>query len=104
LNYLPTRTAEWMDFMKDQHKAYLNFKQELIIEPEIKHKKEESYQTIKQVADHPLSQNKKSIWNQYHEDREIWEEIEKDIKRTRNEIGYFTRPVEERTFSPEEEE
>ena len=37
---------------------------------------------MKNVADHPLSQNKKSIWNKYHEDREIWEEIEKDIKRT----------------------
>jgi hypothetical protein len=53
--------------------------------------------------DHPLSKSKDSIWAKYHEDKDIWEEIEKDIKRTRNEIHFFTRPVEVREFSDDEE-
>jgi len=53
--------------------------------------------------DHPLSKQKDSIWNKYHDDKQIWEEIEKDIKRTWNELGFFIRPVEQRQFTEEEE-
>ena len=43
--------------------------------------------------------------NPIHEkDQDLREEIEKDIKRTRNEVGWFVRPVEEREFTEEEEE
>ena len=33
------------------------------------------------------------MWKNYFDDVEIWEEIEKDIKRTRSEIDYFGKAV-----------
>lgn len=33
------------------------------------------------------------MWKNYFDDTEIWEEIEKDIKRTRSEIDYFGKAV-----------
>lgn len=41
------------------------------------------------MIDHPLSTSTGSIWNTYFKDQEIWDEIEKDVKRTRTEMGYF---------------
>ena len=36
--------------------------------------------------DHPLSIKKTSLWNQYFVDNVIWQEIEKDIRRTRTDM------------------
>lgn len=33
-------------------------------------------------------------WKNYFEDEEIHEEIEKDVKRTRTEIHFFSKPTE----------
>ncbi len=41
------------------------------------------------INDHPLSIGNKSLWNQYFHDCEIWQEIEKDVRRTRNDINFF---------------
>lgn len=40
--------------------------------------------------DHPLSIAKRSLWNQYFHDNVIWQEIEKDIRRTRVDMQFFT--------------
>lgn len=69
---------------------YEEFKRELIIEPKLKEEEEEEKEgELIKVTDHPLSMETNSTWAQYHSDREIWEEIEKDIKRTRSEIIFF---------------
>ena len=39
--------------------------------------------------DHPLSTSKSSVWNTFFKDQEIWDEIEKDVKRTRTEMNHF---------------
>jgi len=39
--------------------------------------------------DHPLSRSTNSVWNTFFKDQEIWDEIEKDVKRTRTEMGFF---------------
>lgn len=36
--------------------------------------------------DHPLSTNKNSNWHQYFADQQLWEEIVKDVRRTRGEL------------------
>lgn len=46
------------------------------------------------MFDHPLSVNKDSTWNQYFKDQEIWDEIEKDVKRTRTDISFFYKAVD----------
>ena len=68
--------------MEGEKVTYENFKRELIIEPELKHAQSLDFKILRPVEDHPLSLKKDSIWNKYHEDKDIWEEIEKDIKRT----------------------
>jgi hypothetical protein len=44
--------------------------------------------------DHPLSNSESSVWNNFFKDQEIWEEIEKDVKRTRSEMHYFLKAVD----------
>jgi hypothetical protein len=41
------------------------------------------------MMDHPLSTSQNSVWNTFFKDQEIWDEIEKDVKRTRTDMHYF---------------
>jgi TBC1 domain family member 13 len=43
------------------------------------------------MIDHPLSRSTTSVWNTFFKDQEIWDEIEKDVKRTRSDMYYFCR-------------
>jgi hypothetical protein len=52
---------------------YDAFKKELIVEPDLE--------------EDPLSKNGK--WNTFFKDQEIWELIEKDVKRTRTDMNFF---------------
>ena len=45
------------------------------------------------IIDHPLSTETNSIWTKYHKDNELWDEIEKDTKRTRNETFFFIKAL-----------
>lgn len=92
LGYLPLETKQWDSFVKNQKKIYTEYRKELIIEPRINRDGE----TIanEKLMDHPLSTNPKSLWNKYFKDQELWEEIEKDIKRTRSDIMFFFEPVD----------
>lgn len=47
------------------------------------------------IVDHPLSTSQTSVWNTFFKDQELWDEIEKDVKRTRREMNYFYRAVDE---------
>lgn len=42
------------------------------------------------MTDHPLNNSSKSDWGRYFLDQALWIEIEKDIKRTRNDMEFFT--------------
>ena len=44
--------------------------------------------------DHPLSKQNNSAWKQYYDDKQQWEEIEKDVKRTRVELAFFMQAVD----------
>ena len=53
--------------------------------------------------DHPLSTAQTSVWNTFFKDQEIWDEIEKDVKRTRTDMGYFYLALDQkRNISPED--
>lgn len=41
------------------------------------------------AIDHPLSRSSDSTWKKFYDDKVLWEEIEKDVKRTRVELGFF---------------
>lgn len=53
-------------------------------------------------TDHPLSRQTNSKWNQYYSDKILWEEIEKDVKRTRVEMAFFMMAVDPERSSSEE--
>lgn len=44
--------------------------------------------------DHPLSMNQNSTWKRYYDDKLQWEEIEKDVKRTRVELAFFMQAID----------
>lgn len=46
------------------------------------------------LLDHPLSTQANSQWNKFYSDKTLWEEIEKDVKRTRVEIAFFMMAVD----------
>lgn len=46
------------------------------------------------VMDHPLSVSRDSAWNQFFKDQDIWDEIEKDVKRTRTDLSFFYTAVD----------
>lgn len=46
------------------------------------------------MMDHPLSTSHNSVWNTFFKDQEIWDEIEKDVKRTRTDMYYFQKAVD----------
>jgi len=54
------------------------------------------------MIDHPLSTAQTSVWNTFFKDQEIWDEIEKDVKRTRTDMYYFYLSIDaEKNKSPE---
>lgn len=79
------------------NKQYDNFCKELIVKPQLSMEQSEpsKEETQEIFIDHPLSVSSDSVWAQFHKDREIWEEIEKDVKRTRNEIALFMRALKD---------
>lgn len=98
LDYLPKKTNKWVDFLLENKKQYEDFMEELIVKPHQSMNKSVPKKEEGASAggfDHPLSIEEDSIWAQYHKDREIWEEIEKDVKRTRNEIALFMRALKD---------
>ena len=80
------------------------YKDELIIKPTLDFKKAEQQKkedaanglirVVSSKIDHPLSLNKNSTWKQYYDDKLLWEEIEKDVKRTRVELAFFMQAVD----------
>jgi TBC1 domain family member 13 len=98
LNYLPNKPSKWIETINENKKQYESFMEELIIKPQISMEETvggSDENGRKQVADHPLSVSEESVWAQFHKDREIWEEIEKDVKRTRNETALFMRALKD---------
>jgi hypothetical protein len=97
LGYLPNKPSKWVETIYENKKQYDNFREELIVKPQISMENSKIPEPEKDIPvfDHPLSTSQDSVWAQFHKDREIWEEIEKDVKRTRNEIALFMRALKD---------
>lgn len=72
--------------MNERHLTYEAQKRELIVIPDM-HVASNNNPLFEN--DHPLSVRDKSMWNQYFLDNKLWQEIEKDIRRTRTEMEFF---------------
>ena len=111
LNYLPLDATKWEDTLRQSHDIYNAYKDELITKPSLKFNKleEQKNQSLAAAAtdtdggirvvvnksdDHPLSRQQDSTWRQYYDDKKLWAEIEKDVKRTRNELAFFMHAID----------
>lgn len=94
IGYLPYETHKWEQHLKNQKKIYEQWEQELIIRPNLRPESvvEETKvgKEYRFVSDHPLNKDNNSLWSRYFADQEIWIEIEKDIRRTRTDMSFFT--------------
>lgn len=77
--YLPLNSLNWEDIIDKKRMEYNELKRKYIISINSKKKK---------GHDHPLSAN--SEWEGYFKDTQLGKIIEKDLKRTRNEVPFFT--------------
>lgn len=110
LNYLPAENSnEWEDILRQKKAIYEMWKDELIVKPKLcvkdrfsdEAKKTEQPKKLS-VLDHPLSTQASSTWNKYYNDKNLWEEIEKDVKRTRVEMAFFMMAVDPERSTPED--
>ncbi|KAI7726747.1 hypothetical protein M8C21_026652, partial [Ambrosia artemisiifolia] len=107
LGYLPIDKRMWSSELSKKRSQYKHFKEDLLIHPsEITRKLEDSASPKNgdQIivgkgllprskiphGEHPLSLGKTSIWNQYFQDSEIIEQIDRDVKRTHPDIPFFS--------------
>uniref|UniRef100_M1BAC6 RabGAP/TBC domain-containing protein n=1 Tax=Solanum tuberosum TaxID=4113 RepID=M1BAC6_SOLTU len=109
LGYLPTEKALWPTELAKKRPEYKQFKEELLMNPsEIARRLEKSASLENDGTgtdiegkgvlsrskvtqeEHPLSLGKSSIWNQFFQDTEIIEQIDRDVKRTHPDLHFFS--------------
>ena len=96
LNYLSDDKTQWQSIEENNKKQYEDHVNLFLLgknKPSANSdKNSQSSQEIefKKCQDHPRSKAKNSTWNTFFSDQSLWDEIEKDTKRTRKEINFFT--------------
>ncbi|EOY05243.1 Ypt/Rab-GAP domain of gyp1p superfamily protein isoform 2 [Theobroma cacao] len=107
LGYLPPDRGQWSSELTKKRSQYKHFKEELLMNPsEITRRLEKSTGcdndesksesrgplSRSQIShgEHPLSLGKSSIWNQFFQDSEIIEQIDRDVKRTHPDMHFFS--------------
>ncbi|KAL6976338.1 hypothetical protein U1Q18_025125 [Sarracenia purpurea var. burkii] len=107
LGYLPTDRGHWSSELAKKRSQYKHFKEELLMNPsEITRRLEKSTSLENKESkcetggalsrsevthgEHPLSLGQTSIWNQFFQDTEIIEQIDRDVKRTHPDMHFFS--------------
>ncbi|XP_035539471.1 TBC1 domain family member 13-like [Juglans regia] len=107
LGYLPPDRGVWSSELAKRRSQYKQFKEELLMNPsEITWRLDKSRSCDKDDSksegrcllsrseithgEHPLSLGKSSIWNQFFQDSEIIEQIDRDVKRTHPDMHFFS--------------
>ncbi|KAF8402112.1 hypothetical protein HHK36_013064 [Tetracentron sinense] len=120
LGYLPCDRGLWSSELAKKRSQYKHFKEELLVNPqnfeflnisvasqsEITSKLDKSACLEKDKptcegsgllsrleithGEHPLSLGKTSVWNQFFQDTEIIEQIDRDVKRTHPDMHFFS--------------
>ncbi|KAL5542648.1 hypothetical protein UlMin_010358 [Ulmus minor] len=106
LGYLPPDRSFWSTELAKKRSQYKHFKEDLLMNPsEITRRLEKSncenddsksesrcVLSRSQIThgEHPLSLGKSSIWNQFFQDTEIIEQIDRDVKRTHPDMHFFS--------------
>lgn len=103
LGYLPKSRDLWSAELEKKRAEYAAFKKELLVTPsEVTRRNEDNALDIYEREspgllprhditqdDHPLSLGKSSIWHQFFLDSEVFEQIDRDVKRTHPDMHFF---------------
>ncbi|KAL5213810.1 hypothetical protein ABZP36_002962 [Zizania latifolia] len=106
LGYLPSDHALWAYELEKKRSQYSAFKDELLVNPSEVTRRMEEMTISKRNGhnsegtgmlpraeiihdEHPLSLGKTSVWNQYFQESETVEQIDRDVKRTHPEMQFF---------------
>ncbi|XP_020582858.1 TBC1 domain family member 13 isoform X2 [Phalaenopsis equestris] len=107
LQYLPNDRSFWPHELDKKRSQYKSFKDELLQNPsditrrmdESAHVKHEELNVESRAllqrseithGEHPLSLGSTSVWNQFFQEAEIIEQIERDVKRTHPDMQFFS--------------
>ncbi|XP_058103263.1 uncharacterized protein LOC131246844 isoform X1 [Magnolia sinica] len=107
LGYLPNDRGLWAAELAKKRSQYTLFKEELLVNPsEIARRLDKSTGIGNDESncegsgllprseithgEHPLSLGKTSVWNQFFQDTEIIEQIDRDVKRTHPDMNFFS--------------
>ncbi|KAF7837001.1 TBC1 domain family member 13 [Senna tora] len=106
LGYLPLDRGLWSSELAKKRSQYKHFKEEILMNPsEITRKMFSSTSDTSDAkcesrgllsrseithGEHPLSLGKTSIWNQFFQDTEIIDQIDRDVKRTHPDMNFFS--------------
>lgn len=103
LGYLPSQKSKWKESLELKRHLYESFIEEGFLTKKkstyllekccsLRDSSENSQVSFKSCksSEHPLSKEKTSNWQHFFEDQKLWDEIEKDIKRTRKKTAFFT--------------
>ncbi|XP_022875023.1 TBC1 domain family member 13 isoform X3 [Olea europaea var. sylvestris] len=96
LGYLPPDRALWPSELAKKRSQYKHFKEELLMNPLVRYYKEDGedkgFLSRSEIThgEHPLSLVESSIWNQFFQETEIIEQIERDVKRTHPDMHFFS--------------
>ncbi|EXC16972.1 TBC1 domain family member 13 [Morus notabilis] len=107
LGYLPPDRSLWPTELAKKRSQYKHFKDDLLMNPsEVARRLDKSTSfdnddsncegrcllSRSEIShgEHPLSLGKTSIWNQFFQDTEIIEQIDRDVKRTHPDMHFFS--------------
>lgn len=107
LGYLPPDRSLWPTELSKKRSQYKHFKDDLLMNPsEVARRLDKSTSfdnddsncegrcllSRSEIShgEHPLSLGKTSIWNQFFQDTEIIEQIDRDVKRTHPDMHFFS--------------
>ncbi|KAF3337381.1 TBC1 domain family member 13 [Carex littledalei] len=106
LGYLPMDRQSWREELEKRRTQYMAFKNEFLLEntSEVSRSVEEASKSVDEIVnnsseslersnialgEHPLSLGQSSIWNQFFQDSEMIEQIDRDVKRTHPDMNFF---------------
>lgn len=100
LGYLPLDASSWKEVVslnKLLYQEYISIVFPKNYEKDLSNEGD-SLETFENEAsskslDHPLNREKNSSWHSYFKDKELWNSIEKDTKRTRSDCLFFTKEI-----------
>ncbi|KAI3884173.1 hypothetical protein MKX03_013086 [Papaver bracteatum] len=103
LGYLPTDRGLWMSELVKKRSQYKHFTDELLLNPSEVTRRMEKFASGNDGEgtgmlpraeitqdEHPLSLGKTSVWNQFFQDTEIIEQIDRDVMRTHPDMHFFS--------------